>query len=78
MEMVIHDAEVQELKRVLLFSFLEEYQEHSLDITQLEVSEPAVNFGGTVVNCSVSELSEPAINFGGNVVNCSVSELSDS
>jgi hypothetical protein len=31
MDMVIHDTEIEKLKRVLLFRFVDEGQEHSLD-----------------------------------------------
>jgi hypothetical protein len=35
MDMIIHDTEVQKLKRVFLFRFFDEGQEHSLDLRRL-------------------------------------------
>jgi hypothetical protein len=32
MDVIIHDTEVQKLERVLLFSFVDKGQEHSLDL----------------------------------------------
>ena len=38
MDMIIHNTEVQKLERILLFSFFDVGQEHSLDPRQFKVS----------------------------------------
>jgi hypothetical protein len=54
---IIHDTEVQELKRLLLFCFFDEGQEHNLDPRLLDVHLAAVNFRGNVIDSSVMEFS---------------------
>jgi hypothetical protein len=57
MDVVIHDTEVEKLKRVLFPCFFDEGQEHSLDPRLLEVHLVTVNFRGNVIGCSVLEFS---------------------
>jgi hypothetical protein len=57
MDVVIHDTEVEKLKRVLFFRSFDEGQEHSLDPRLLEFHLVAVNFRGNVIGSSVPEFS---------------------
>jgi hypothetical protein len=57
MDVVIHDTEVEKLKRVLLSCFFDEGQERSLDPRLLEFHLVSVNFRGNVIGSSVLKFS---------------------